>query len=72
MLLGGHFESPVLRVSWFSQVMLSGRFGLIGEQVLISNLNLLSPQLSLQYGVVVQFPKMNGAGRKVLISVIQV
>ena len=72
MLLGGHFESPVLRVSWFWQVMLSGRFGLMGVQVLISNLNLLSPQVSLQYGVFFQGPKMKGAGKKVLISAIKV
>ena len=71
-LLGGHVEFPVLRVSWFSQVMLAGRFGLTRLQVLISSLNLLSPQVLLQYEVFIQFPKMKGARRKVLISVIQV
>ena len=64
MLLGGHIESPVLRVSWFWQEMLAGRFGLIGVQVRNSSLNLLVPQVSLQYGVLVQLPKMNGAGKK--------
>ena len=66
VLLGGHFEYPVLRVGWFSQVMLAGRFGLTRLQVLISSLNLLSPQLVLQYGVLFQGPKMNGAGRKIV------
>ena len=60
--LGGHLESPVLRVSWFWQEMLAGRFGLTRLQVLSSSPNLLVPQLSLQYGVLVQGPKMNGAG----------
>ena len=59
--LGGHLESPVLRVSWFWQEMLEGRFGLTRLQVLSSSLNLLVPQVSLQYEVVVQGPKMNGA-----------
>ena len=64
MLLGGHIESPVLRVCWFWQEMLAGRFELIGVQVRNSSLNLLVPQVSLQYGVLVQLPKMNGAGKK--------
>ena len=64
MLLAGHISFPVLRVGWFWQEMLAGRFGLIGVQVRNSSLNLLVPQVSLQYGVGVQFPKMNGAGRK--------
>ena len=64
MLLGGQLEFPVLRVSWFWQEMLAGRFGLIGVQVRNSSLNLLVPQVSLQYGVVVQLPKMNGAGKR--------
>ena len=66
MLLGGQLEFPVLRVSWFWQEMLAGRFGLIRVQVLNSSLNLLVPQVSLQYGVGVQFPKMNGTGKKSL------
>ena len=65
MLLGGQLEFPVLRVVWFWQEMLAGRFGLIGVQVLISSPNLLVPQLALQKVVVVQGPKMKGAGRKV-------
>ena len=66
-LLGRHLESPVLRVSWFWQEMLEGRFGfgLTRLQVLSSSLNLLVPQVSLQYEVVVQLPKMKGAGRMV-------
>ena len=50
ILLGGHLESPVLRVSWFWQEMLEGRFGfgLTRLQVLSSSLNLLVPQVSLQ------------------------
>ena len=65
-LLGRHLESPVLRVSWFWQEMLEGRFGfgLTRLQVLISSLNRLVPQVSLQYEVDIQGPKMNGAGKK--------
>ena len=68
--LGGHLEFPVLRVSWFWQEMLEGRFGfgLTRLQVLSSSLNLLVPQVSLQYEVVVQGPKMNGAGKRFLLS----
>ena len=66
MLLGSHFEFPILRVVSFWQDMLAGRFGLIGVQVLNSSLNPLEPQLSLQCEVLIQGPKMNGAGRMVL------
>ena len=66
MLLCGHVEFPVWRVVSFWQDMLAGRFGLIGVQVLNSSLNRLVPQLALQYEVVVQGPKMKGAGEKVL------
>ena len=59
-----HVEFPALRVVSFWQDTLAGRLGLIGVQVLSSNLNLLVPQLSLQYGVLVQGPKMKGAGSK--------
>ena len=70
ILLGGHLESPVLRVRWFWQEMLEGRFGfgLTRLQVLSSSLNRLVPQVSLQYEVVVQGPKMNGAGKRFLLS----
>ena len=47
-LLGGHLMSPVLRVSWFWQEMLAGRFGLMAVQVLVSSLNLFVPQDLLQ------------------------
>ena len=66
MLLGSHFEFPILRVVSFWQDMLGGRFGLIGVQVLNSSLNLLEPQLSLQCEVLIQGPKMKGAERMVL------
>ena len=69
MLLGGHIEFPALRVIWFWQEMLSGRFGLIRVQVLSSCLNLLVPQVSLQYRVLVQGPKMKGSTRKVLSAI---
>ena len=65
MLLGGHRDSPVLRVISFWQEMLASRFGLIRVQVLSSSMNLLVPQVSLQYEVLVQGPKMKGAERKV-------
>ena len=60
-----HIEFPALRVVSFWQDMLAGRFGLIGVQVLNSSLNLLVPQLALQYGVLIQGPKMKGAERMV-------
>ena len=66
MLLGSHFEFPILRVVSFWQDMLAGRFGLIGVQVLNSSLNPLVPQLSLQCEVLIQGPKMKGAGRMAL------
>ena len=66
MLLCSHFEFPILKVVSFWQDMLAGRFGLIGVQVLNSSLNPLVPQLSLQCEVLIQGPKMKGAGRMAL------